>query len=174
MNAAAFARDNGVGRLVEHHEDGLDRRRVGLVAEADQLVDVDEREITGAGCDARDCVGRSLREIVRNRQALGREQAAARRDHEGRHARLERTVEGELDRNGWLCGLRRAFLDGRTCKGCEAGDERQHEAIGGCLDHAHRTRREELKTGCRSLACRFHDRTDAPAPHSGPSRMNGP
>jgi len=43
VNAAALAGNDGVGRLVEQHEHRLDRRRIRLVAEADQFVDVDQR-----------------------------------------------------------------------------------------------------------------------------------
>ena len=75
-DAAALARDDGIGRLVEQHEHRLDRRRVGLVAEADQFVDVDERELARAGGDARDRLGRAVGEIGPHREPFGGEQAA--------------------------------------------------------------------------------------------------
>ena len=44
-DAAALAGDDGVGRLVEQHEDRLHRRGRLVVARTDQRVDVDEGEI---------------------------------------------------------------------------------------------------------------------------------
>ena len=100
LDAAALAGDDGVGRLVEQHEHRLDRRHalLVLVAKAHQRVDVDQREIAGAGRDARDGVRRSAGDIGRDRQAFGAEQAAGRGHHERRGGRIDRPVERELDR----------------------------------------------------------------------------
>ena len=78
LNAAAPAGNDGVGRLVEQHEHRLDRRRAGLVAKADQFVDVDQREVAGPGGDAGDAIQRSAGDIGIDRQSLRTEQTPAR------------------------------------------------------------------------------------------------
>ena len=69
-----------------------------LVAKAHQRVDVDQREIAGAGGDARDGIRRSAGDIGRDRQGFRAEQAAGRRHHERRRRGIDRPVERKLDR----------------------------------------------------------------------------
>ncbi|MEY9632854.1 hypothetical protein ABIF66_001083 [Bradyrhizobium japonicum] len=105
VNAAAPARDDRVRRAIEQHEHGFDRRGIVLVAKADQLVDVDERELAVALGDARKRVHRSGCALEGHVETLGAEIAVLRREEERRHARIDGTIECEVDR----CGRRSSF-----------------------------------------------------------------
>ena len=132
VNAPALAGDDGVGRLVEQHEERLDRRRVRLVAEADQFVEVDQRELASAAGDARDRSRGAADHFGRDGEPLGGEQAAARGEHEGRHAGVERMFERQLYgdlRPAWACRLARS---GRHWREAQEGG---HENCGESCEH---------------------------------------
>ena len=140
LDAAALAGDDGVGRLVEQHEHRLDRRHalLVLVAKAHQRVDVDQREIAGAGRDARNGVRRSAGDIDRDRESLGAEQAVGRRHHERRVGRIDRPVERELDRE-----RRPRFVRGKarprseahhSAKACKQG-KHWEQGVGSACTH---------------------------------------
>ena len=97
VDASALAGNDGIGRFVEQHEHRLDRGRTRFVAKADQRVDVGQREIAGAGADARNRVLGSAGNVGRDRETLGAKQAAGRGHHERSRGGIDRTIEGKLD-----------------------------------------------------------------------------
>ena len=121
MDAPAFTGDERVGRFVEQHEDSLDRRRIGLVAKTNQLIDIDQREIAGIGGHARDRVRRSVGDIGTDGEPLRAEQAMVQRHHKRGRACFERTVEGELDRDRLLGFLGRRSNAGQNHQARERG-----------------------------------------------------
>ncbi|MHC2670991.1 hypothetical protein ACVI1J_003154 [Bradyrhizobium diazoefficiens] len=125
VDAAAPARDDRVGRAVEQHEHRLERRRLVLVAKADQLVDVDERELAVALDDARERLRGPGRGVEGDVEALGAEFAVLRGKEERRHARIDRAVEGEVDRDGGHGGLGRRDV---ACGQCRKRDRERQQA----------------------------------------------
>jgi len=140
MDAAALAGDDGVGRLVEQHEHGLDRLAARAVAIADQLVDVGERHVALAGGHARDRIGRALGRRDRHGEALVAEQAATGCEHDGRHAAIERTIQRKHDGDGALRLFRTQLRRARQ-KACRKQSEakRDEEPL-----HTHRDAGIEL------------------------------
>jgi hypothetical protein len=113
-------------------------RRVRPVAEADQLVDVDQREIAGMSGDARNRVRRSAGDIGRDREALRAKQTAARRQHKGGCARIDRTIEGKLDCDRLPNFARRpALCRAEARKSQQACQRSQKAADGNGLNYAH-------------------------------------
>ena len=140
MDAPALASDERVGRFVEQHEHRLDRRRIGLVAKTDQLIDIDQREIAGIGGHARDRVRRSVGDIGTDGEPLRAEKAMVQRHHKRRYTCFERTVERKLDCDRLLGVIgRRAFYRTETYHTDQARERGQHAPDCNGLTCAHLT-----------------------------------
>src|SRR5258707_14529721 len=84
-----------------------------------------------ACADARNRVRTSAGDIGRDRETLRAKQTAARRQHERRRARIDRTIEGKQDRGRWAnFALGSAPCDAETRNSQQGCQRSQNAAVG--------------------------------------------
>ena len=138
MDAAALAGDDRVRRLVEQYEHRLERRRAGFVAKAvSSLMSTRAKSLSPAATRAI-ASGDPLAILVATASPSEPNKPRLEASTKGAALRIDRTVEGKLDRDrlpGLVRGL--ALPRAETPKTQQANQASQKIAERNCLVYAH-------------------------------------
>ena len=146
VDAAAAPRDDRVAVVVVQDEHRL-QRCGAVVAVADQVVEVDQRDVAVALGEAREGLARGGDRVGRDFEVLGTIEPAARGERERDGGAVDPTVERETDDRRGMRGRREGAEMRKQAEGCKE----QRVSLGGRLN-THGTHVE--KRGADSAALR--------------------